>query len=78
MSKQLWDLWPELTIYNPDTRTTYIATPDEKWCNYFPIWRRAINEDRKTTCPAPMPESHLMFKNVKAPPPKTQKQMELF
>jgi hypothetical protein len=78
MPKQIWDTWPELTVYLEDTKTHYIQTPDEKWELYFPIWRRAMIEDRNTTCPAPMPECHLMFKGIKAPPKPEQKQMELF
>jgi hypothetical protein len=74
--KQLWDIWPERTHYNPDTKTNYIQTPDEKWGAYFSIWRRAMIEDRNTTCPCPIPFGHLMFK--KAVPKKDQKQMELF
>jgi hypothetical protein len=73
---QLWDLWPELTVYNEDTRTAYIQTPDEKWTTYFSIWRRAMIEDRNTKCPSPMPFGHMMFDKVKAPP-KTDKQTEL-
>lgn len=76
--KQIWDIWPELTVYNEDTRTTYIQTPDEKWADYFSIWRRAIREDVDTTCPCPMPHGHLMFDKIKAPPKPDQKQMELF
>ncbi len=75
--KQIWELWPELT-FTAETGTTYIQTPDEKWADYFSIWRRAIREDVDTTCPCPMPQGHLMFDNVKAEPKKEQKQRELF
>jgi hypothetical protein len=74
--KQLWDCWPELTIYNMDTKMTYIQTPDEKWTDYFSIWRRAIQEDRNTKCPSPMPFGHVMFDKIKAPPKPDQKQTE--
>lgn len=75
MSKQIWDIWPELTTEK--NGTVYIQTPDDKWFIYLKIWIRAFGEDSETTCPCPMPHGHIMFDNIKAPV-KDQKQMELF
>jgi hypothetical protein len=74
MPKQIWDIWPELTVEK--NGTTYIQTPDEKWSHYLSTWRRAIREGY-STCPCPMPHGHLMFDKIK-PPKKDQKQQELF
>jgi hypothetical protein len=77
MSKQIWDIWPEPRVTN-EAGTTYIKTPDDKWFIYLGIWVRSLQENTDTKCPCPMPFGHIMFDNVKAPPPKTQNQMELF
>lgn len=73
--RNLWDNWPELQ--KTQFGTTYIQTPDEKWGTYFSIWRRAIQENKKTPCPCPMPFGHIMFEG-KTAPVADNKQMELF
>lgn len=55
-----WEHWTGMVVVNPDTRELYIQTPDADWQYRLRIWKEAVAMDDKT-CPAPMPEGHLMF-----------------